>query len=229
MKISIIIPVYNEEKYILDVLNRINIQRKNIDLEVIISDDASNDKTIEIIKQNNNLYEKLVENEVNKGKGSAIISALEYVTGDYVLIQDADLEYDPKDYIKLIEPIKEFNADVIYGSRFKGSEAKRILYFKNRIANFILSFLVSLITNINFSDVETGYKLIKSDILKTLNLKEKSFAIEIEITMKLAKKELKFYEVGISYNGRTFEEGKKIKMKDGFIALYKIFYYSFKK
>ena len=229
MKISIIIPVYNEEKYILDVLNRINIQRKNIDLEVIISDDASNDKTIEIIKQNNNLYEKLVENEVNKGKGSAIISALEYVTGDYVLIQDADLEYDPKDYIKLIEPIKEFNADVVYGSRFKGSEAKRILYFKNRIANFILSFLVSLITNINFSDVETGYKLIKSDILKTLNLKEKSFAIEIEITMKLAKKELKFYEVGISYNGRTFEEGKKIKMKDGFIALYKIFYYSFKK
>ena len=229
MKISIIIPVYNEEKYILDVLNRINIQRKNIDLEVIISDDASNDKTIEIIKQNNNLYEKLVENEVNKGKGSAIISALEYVTGDYVLIQDADLEYDPKDYIKLIEPIKEFNADVVYGSRFKGSEAKRILYFKNRIANFILSFLVSLITNINFSDVETGYKLTKSDILKTLNLKEKSFAIEIEITMKLAKKELKFYEVGISYNGRTFEEGKKIKMKDGFIALYKIFYYSFKK
>tara|TARA_B100000965_G_C19575658_1_gene751219 strand:+ start:110 stop:799 length:690 start_codon:yes stop_codon:yes gene_type:complete len=229
MKISIIIPVYNEEKYILDVLNRINNQRKNIDLEVIISDDASNDKTIEIIKQNNNLYEKLVENEVNKGKGSAIISALEYVTGDYVLIQDADLEYDPKDYIKLIEPIKEFNADVVYGSRFKGSEAKRILYFKNRIANFILSFLVSLITNINFSDVETGYKLIKSDILKTLNLKEKSFAIEIEITMKLAKKELKFYEVGISYNGRTFEEGKKIKMKDGFIALYKIFYYSFKK
>tara|TARA_B100001250_G_C19783154_1_gene782849 strand:+ start:110 stop:799 length:690 start_codon:yes stop_codon:yes gene_type:complete len=229
MKISIIIPVYNEEKYILDVLNRINIQRKNIDLEVIISDDASNDKTIEIIKQNNNLYEKLVENEVNKGKGSAIISALEYVTGDYVLIQDADLEYDPKDYIKLIEPIKEFNADVVYGSRFKGSEAKRILYFKNRIANFILSFLVSLITNINFSDVETGYKVIKSDILKTLNLKEKSFAIEIEITMKLAKKELKFYEVGISYNGRTFEEGKKIKMKDGFIALYKIFYYSFKK
>ena len=123
---------------------------------------------------------------------------------------------------------KKFKADVVYGSRFKGSEAKRILYFKNRIANYFLSFLVSLLTNINFSDVETGYKLVKSDLFKKLNLKENTFAIEIEITMKLAKKNLKFYEVGISYNGRTFEEGKKIRMIDGIIALFKIFYYFFR-
>ena len=229
MKISVIIPVYNEERYILEVLNRINNQRKNLDLEIIIADDGSKDKTLEIIKQNKNLYEKLIENKINNGKGSAIISALKHVSGDYIIIQDADLEYDPIDYTKLIEPVKKFGADVVYGSRFQGSEAKRILYFKNRIANHILSFLVSVITNINFSDVETGYKLIKSGILKNLNISENSFAIEIEITMKLSKKKLKFFEVGISYNGRTFEEGKKIKMSDRFIALYKIFYYAFKK
>ncbi len=229
MKISVIIPVYNEERYIEQVLKNVNDQKKNLELEVIISDDNSRDKTLEIIEKNKNLYDVLIKSEMNKGKGSAIKKAMEYVTGDYVLIQDADLEYDPKDYYKLIDPIKKFNADVVYGSRFKGSEAKRILYFKNRVANYFLSFLVSILTNINFSDVETGYKIIKTKEFKRLRLQENSFAIEIEITMKLAKKKLKFYEVGISYNGRTFEEGKKIKMIDGFIALFKIFYYLFKR
>lgn len=135
------------------------------------------------------------------------------------------MEYNPEDYVKLIDPINKFGAEVVFGSRFKGSDAKRIIYFKNRVANFVLSLIVSFVTNINFSDVETGYKVIKSDIFKGLNLTENSFAIEIEITMKLAKKKLKFYEVGVSYNGRTFEEGKKIKTIDGLIALYKIFYY----
>ena len=227
MKISVIIPVYNEERYILEVLNRINNQRKNLDLEIIIADDGSKDKTLEIIKQNKNLYEKLVENKVNNGKGSAIISALEHVSGDYIIIQDADLEYDPSDYTKLIEPVKKFGADVVYGSRFKGSEPKRIIYFSNRVANFILSLTVSILTNINFSDIETGYKFIRTDLFKSLNLKEKTFAIEVEITMKLARKMSRFFEVGISYNGRTYEEGKKIKFKDGIEALYKIFYYKF--
>ena len=228
MKISVIIPVYNEERYIEQVLNKVNDEKKNINLEIIVSDDCSKDNTIKIIEKNKHLYDVLIKSQKNKGKGSAIIEATKHVTGDYRLIQDADLEYDPKDYNKLIEPIKKFKADVVYGSRFKGSEAKRILYFKNRIANYFLSFLVSLLTNINFSDVETGYKLVKSDLFKKLNLKENTFAIEIEITMKLAKKNLKFYEVGISYNGRTFEEGKKIRMIDGFIALFKIFYYFFR-
>ena len=228
MKISVIIPVYNEERYIEQVLNKVNDEKKNINLEIIVSDDCSKDNTIKIIEKNKHLYDVLIKSQKNKGKGSAIIEATKHVTGDYILIQDADLEYDPKDYNKLIEPIKKFKADVVYGSRFKGSEAKRILYFKNRIANYFLSFLVSLLTNINFSDVETGYKLVKSDLFKKLNLKENNFAIEIEITMKLAKKNLKFYEVGISYNGRTFEEGKKIRMIDGFIALFKIFYYFFR-
>ena len=225
MKITVIIPVFNEEKYILKVLKNVNSFKNKLNLEILVSDDGSTDKTLTILKKNENLYDVLIEGKENKGKGSAIKNATKFITGDYVIIQDADLEYNPEDYVKLIDPINKFGAEVVFGSRFKGSEAKRILYFKNRVANFVLSFIVSLVTNINFSDVETGYKVIKSDIFKELNLTENSFAIEIEITMKLAKKKLKFYEVGISYNGRTFEEGKKIKTIDGLIALYKIFYY----
>ncbi len=227
MIITIIIPVYNEKEYIIKVLEKVNQQKKLFNLEIIISDDCSTDGTKNILLENKNLYDKIVFNKTNKGKGSAIINALKDATGEYILIQDADLEYDPNDYEKLIKPVINNKADVVYGTRFKGSEAKRILYFKNRAANFILSLLVSLLTNINFSDIETGYKLIKTDILKQINLKENSFAIEVEITMKLAKLNLKFYEVGISYNGRTYEEGKKIAIKDGFIALQKIFYYKF--
>lgn len=229
MKISIIIPVYNEERYVLEILERVNSQKKNYDLEIIVNDDTSTDNSLKILKENHHLYDKLIEGKVNKGKGYAIISALNYVSGKYLLIQDADLEYNPKDYSQLFSPILNLDADVVYGSRFQGSDPKRILYFKNRFANFILSLLVSILTNINFSDVETGYKLIKTNILKSLKLTEKTFAIEIEITMKLAKQNLKFYEVGISYNGRTYEEGKKINLKDGLKALFLIFYYRFKK
>ncbi len=227
MKISIIIPVFNEKNYILEILKKVNFQKKKFDLEIIISDDCSNDGTKEILDNNKDLYDKIIISDKNQGKGGAIINALDLVAGDYVLIQDADLEYDPEDYQKLIDPAINQDADVVYGTRFKGSEAKRILYFKNRLANFILSLLVSILTNINFSDIETGYKLIKTKLVKKINLKEKSFAIEVELTMKLAKMNLRFYEVGISYNGRTYEEGKKISIKDGFIALQKIFFYKF--
>ncbi len=227
MRISIIIPVYNEEKFILEVLKKVNQQKKRFNLEIIVCDDCSNDQTKNILLENKDFYDKILFNDINMGKGSAIIKALNEVSGDYVLIQDADLEYNPEDYEKLISPVIKNEAEVVYGTRFKGSEAKRILYFKNRAANFILSLLVSVLTNINFSDIETGYKLIKTSIIKSLNLKENSFAIEVEITMKLAKHKLRFFEVGISYNGRTYEEGKKISIKDGFIALQKIFYYKF--
>lgn len=227
MKISIIIPIFNEEKFILEILKRVNKQKTKFDLEIIVIDDCSTDNSKNILLENKELYDKIVFNLINKGKGAAVINGLKEVTGEYILIQDADLEYDPNDFEKLFKPIIENKADVVYGTRFKGSEAKRILYFKNRAANFILSFLVSVLTNINFSDIETGYKLIKTDILKKISLKENSFAIEVEITMKLARQKLRFFEVGISYNGRTYEDGKKITFKDGIIALQKIFYYKF--
>jgi glycosyltransferase involved in cell wall biosynthesis len=225
MKISIIIPVYNEEKTIIQILEKVNKQKSNLNLEIIISDDGSTDSTKELLEANKSLYDNVHFGVENCGKGSAIINVLNLVTGEYILIQDADLEYDPSDYEKLIKPIYDDNADIVYGSRFQGSEPKRILYFSHRLANFILTLLVNILTNINFSDVETGYKLIRTSLLKGIDLKEKSFAFEIETTMKLAKKNIKFYEVGINYYGRTYEEGKKIGLIDGLIALYKIFYY----
>lgn len=228
MKISIIIPVFNEEKYILNILNQVNEQKKINELEIIVVDDNSSDNTKSILKENANLYDFVIFKDKNEGKGSAIISGVENVTGDYILIQDADLEYSPKDYQKIFEPINH-GAEVVYGSRFTGSDSRRVLYYSHRIANQILTIVANLLTNINFTDIETGYKLIKTEVFKSLNLKEKSFAIEIEMTMKLSKLNLKFFEVGISYFGRTYQEGKKISLKDGFIALYKLFYYKFKK
>ena len=227
MKLSVIIPVYNEKNFILTVLESVNKQKEKIDIEIIVSDDGSSDGTVEIIKNNKHLYDKAIFKDKNQGKGASIIEGLNYVNGDYVLIQDADLEYNPKEYEKLISPILLYDAEVVFGSRFKGGQPERVLYFKNRVANFVLSLLASILTNINFSDIETGYKLIKTSKIKSLNLVEKSFGIEIEIVMKLAKSQCRFYEVGISYHGRTYEEGKKIKFKDGLIALYKIFYYKF--
>ena len=224
MKISIIIPVYNEEKYILTVLNSVNDQKKIYDLEVIVIDDNSHDNTKTILKNNPKLYDIIIFRDKNEGKGSAIKNGLDKVTGDYVLIQDADLEYSPSDYTQLFDPISK-NADVVYGSRFIGSKPKRILYFSHRVANSIITLMVNCLTNINFTDVEVGYKLIKTELIKKINLKENSFGVEIELTMKLAKLDIKFYEVGISYYGRTYSEGKKITLKDGFIAIYKIFYY----
>tara|TARA_B100000989_G_scaffold241120_1_gene187999 strand:+ start:480 stop:1172 length:693 start_codon:yes stop_codon:yes gene_type:complete len=227
MKISIIIPTFNEEKTLLEILKKVNKQKDIYNLEVIVSDDNSTDKTKDLLLKNKHLYDQVIFNKMNLGKGSAIINSIDIITGDYILIQDADLEYDPLDYKKLLEPIFKDGADAVYGSRFQGSDPKRILYFSHRVANFFLTILVNIFTNINFTDVETGYKLIKTSIFKDLNLKEKTFAFEIEVTMKLARKKIKIYEVGINYFGRTYEEGKKIGIKDGFLALYKIFYYKF--
>jgi glycosyltransferase involved in cell wall biosynthesis len=228
MKFSIIIPCYNEEKYILEVLKKIQIQKRRYDIEIIVVDDCSIDKSNAILKSNQILYDKLIINEVNKGKGGSIREAIKYVTGDITLIQDADLEYDPNDYELLFSPFFDNNADVVFGTRFNSNKKVRVFYFTHKIANLIITTLVNCITNINFSDVETGYKAIKTSYLKKLNLKENSFAIEIEMTMKLARnKHIKIYEVGISYSGRTYMEGKKIKFIDAFKAIIAIFKYKF--
>jgi glycosyltransferase involved in cell wall biosynthesis len=227
VKISILIPTYNEESYILQTLKKVNEQKNKFDLEIIISDDGSTDQTISLLNNNKNLFDKLIENKKNQGKGCAIKIGLKNCSGEIIIIQDADLEYDPNEFIDLINPFLNNEADVVYGSRFLGNKTKRVLYFNNKIANFFLTMLVNLLTNLNFTDVETGYKAFKKDILKNIELKENSFTFEIEFTMKIAKLKKKIYEVGISYNGRTVEEGKKIKLKDGLLALYCILKYRF--
>lgn len=225
MKISIIIPTYNEERYILQILQKVNDQRSKFDLEIVISDDASTDQTISLLNNNQNLYDKLINNKENQGKGSALRNGFANCSGDIIIIQDADLEYNPEEFSDLIEPFLKSDADVVYGSRFLGNKTKRILYFKNRVANFFLTLLVNICTNLNFTDVETGYKAFKKEILKEIQLKENSFAFEIEFTMKVAKLKKKIFEVGVSYNGRTIEEGKKIKLRDGILAVYCILKY----
>jgi len=229
MKISVIIPVFNEEKFVLQTLEEVNKQKKEFNLEIIIIDDFSTDNTLKIIEKNSNLFDKFIKNEKNYGKGKSIILGIKEATGDLILLQDCDLEYDPEEYAKLIEPFTKYNADVVLGSRFKGSGPKRIIYFTNHIANKFLTFLVNLLLNRNFSDIETGYKVINKKKLDFINLEQNRFGIEIELIMKLSKTNSKIYEVGINYNGRTYEEGKKIKFIDGVIAVYLIFYYFFKR
>ena len=227
MKISILIPTYNEEDHILETLRKVNKQKIKFDLEIIISDDGSTDQTKNLLNDNKNLFNKLIINKNNQGKGAALKIGLENCSGEIIIIQDADLEYNPDEFSDLIDPFLKNKADVVYGSRFLGNKTKRVLYYKNRIANFFLTLFVNLLTNLNFTDVETGYKAFRKDILKDIVLKENSFTFEIEFTMKIAKLKKRIYEVGISYDGRTVEEGKKIKLKDGFLALYCIFKYRF--
>ena len=178
-----------------------------------------------ILEDYKNLYDFLISYEQNKGKGFALREGFKKCTGDIILIQDADLEYDPEDYKILINPFINKNADLVLGSRFKGDGPKRLLNFHHRIANFIITLLVNIFTNINFSDVETCYKVIKKSSLDKVSLKENGFSFEIELIMKLSKLKLNIYEVGISYSGRTYEQGKKIRLKDAFTAIYSIFKY----
>jgi len=224
-KLSIIIPVYNEKNTIEKLLNKIHKLADIKKKEIIVVDDASYDGSANILRKNKNKITKLIHHKKNMGKGSAIRSGIKLATGSVILIQDADLEYNPNDYKVLLQPFIETDADVVYGTRFKGGKYSRLHFFWHYLANKILTTITNVVTNLNMSDMETGYKLFRSEVIKGINLKENSFGIEPEITIKLAKKRCIFYEVPISYNGRSYEEGKKITMLDAFRAIYCIFKY----
>ena len=228
MKLSIVIPCYNEEKTLKIIIERV-LKYKDLEKEIIIVDDCSTDNSKFIIKDLADLYPEIrgIFLEKNFGKGSALKKGFEEVSGDIVLIQDADLEYDPKDYPALIKPFENTDADVVYGSRFMGGDYVRLHFYWHFVANKLLTLITNIVTNLNMSDMETGYKLFKRSVIRSINIKEQSFGIEPEITVKLAKKKYVFYEVPISYRGRSYEDGKKITLKDAFIALYCIFKYRF--
>lgn len=232
--LSILIPAYNEEDTIQLILQKINeVQLVNgIKKEIIIVNDCSKDKTVEKIEEfkaiHPHLNIQLFSQPFNQGKGAAINKAIQLCSGDYLVIQDADLEYDPEEYNLLIKPVLVDNADVVYGSRFMGHQPHRILFFWHSIGNKVLTTLSNMMTNLNLTDMETCYKLIRSSIAKGITIRENRFGIEPEITAKLARrKPIRIYEVGISYYGRTYEEGKKIGWKDGFRAIYCIIKYRF--
>ncbi len=228
MRISIIIPCYNEIRTIDKILDKVIAQSK-FEKEIIVVDDFSLDGTREYLQnKGKSKIDKLILNEKNYGKGYSLRKGIEISEGDIILIQDADLEYDPIDYDKIINPILSGNADVVYGSRFIGSDEKRVLYFWHSMGNFILTLLSNMFSNLNLTDMENCYKVFKSDIIKNIKLKENRFGFEPEITAKISKiKNLKIYEVGVKYYGRKYEDGKKITWKDGFSALRCIFYYNF--
>jgi glycosyltransferase involved in cell wall biosynthesis len=227
VKLSVLVPVYNEERTLEEVVRRVCAVR--LSKEIILVDDGSKDRSREILARLKDQSERANDplNQIkvffqpeNQGKGAAIKTAISHVTGDIVIVQDADLEYDPKDYPSLIEPIQDGSADVVYGTRFAGGGAHRVLFFWHSLGNRTLTLLSNMLTNLNLSDMEVGYKVFRAEILKGIELKSNRFGFEPEITIKLAKKRCRFYEVPISYHGRTYEEGKKITWKDGVAALY---------
>lgn len=230
--LSIIIPVYNEASTIRQVLERVCSVKlvENIEKEIIVIDDGSTDNSGEIIK--NYLAEtreaiKFIAHQPNKGKGASVAAGIRQATGDFVVIQDADLEYDPWEYNILLEPIIQGHADVVYGSRFLGGKAHRILFFWHSLGNRILTFLSNMFTNLNLTDMETCYKMIRTSMISHITIQEKRFGFEPEITAKLAKiRDIRIYEVGISYYGRKFKEGKKINWKDGIRAIFCIIKYN---
>ena len=226
MKISIIIPCYNEVKTVEKLINKVFYQ-PTIEKEIIVIDDGSTDGTSLVLDKIKDKIDILIINEKNFGKGYSLNKGIAKSTGDIVLIQDADLEYDPSDYDKLIKPIISGEADVVYGSRYTGSQEKRVLYFWHTIGNSFLTLLSNMLTDFNLTDMENCYKIFKSEIIKGIKIEENRFGFEPEITAKLSKlKNLRIYEVGVKYYGRQYNEGKKITWKDGFSAIRCIFFYN---
>ena len=232
-KLSIIIPAYDEERTIHLILDKVRDCKLNNDIskEIIIVNDCSKDDTEgaikSYIKANSSLNIRYLAHEVNKGKGAALHTGIAHASGEYLIIQDADLEYDPAEYNLLLQPVLDGFADVVYGSRFAGGNAHRILFFWHTIGNKFLTFISNMFTNLNLSDMETCYKLCNTKMIQALNLKENRFGFEPELTAKLSRiPKIRIYEVGISYYGRTYEEGKKIGWRDGFRAIYCILKYN---
>ena len=226
MKLSVVIPCFNEFSTIQTAVNRVK-EAPLDEIEIVIVDDASTDGTREVLKKEiEQSVDKVIYHDVNSGKGAALRSGFREVSGDIVVVQDADLEYDPSEIPILIQPILAGKADVVYGSRFAGSGPHRVLYFWHMVGNRFLTLLSNMLTNLNLTDIETCYKMFRREIIQSITIEEDRFGFEPEITAKIARKGCRIYEVGISYAGRTYAEGKKIGWKDGFRAIYAILKYN---
>jgi glycosyltransferase involved in cell wall biosynthesis len=227
MKLSVVIPCYNEVKTIAEILAAV-LSTETFVLEVIVVDDYSTDGTRALLEgELSEQIDELILHPVNRGKGAALRSGIEKATGDIVIIQDADLEYDPTEYPGLVAPIVAGKADVVYGSRFIGAEPHRVLYFWHRLGNGLLTLLSNMCTNLNLTDMETCYKVFRREIIQSIAIEEDRFGFEPEVTAKLARMNIRIFEVGISYYGRTYQDGKKIGWRDGVSALYCIIKYNF--